>query len=253
MNQEEFSAFRHEAVHALMELNEQADREYHIDVWPRWDYELEDGTLVFSEEGVPKVIASIQVVGTTSVEAKTWMWSWANEHLPANVVDRIRDVRKYGGSERVAELTESVLPDDEYLGWAMTAIAARILGAKGGYRFPVEDGFIYMVYTDLRFASEDDRDAAARAQNEKKKTVDCDKHGKAFSTYVCEHLAANPRQEWFSREPEASNPWPDAWCAKCDEIFQEQGEWNKKNEGRMKIALLCHYCYESKRKMATPD
>jgi len=80
--------------------------------------------------------------------------------------------------------------------------------------------------------------------------VDCEAHGPAFKTYVCEHLATNPRQEWFSREPEEDNPWPDAWCGICDEQFMVEGKW--KDGNHCKIVLLCHHCYEANRSQSPP-
>ena len=57
---------------------------------------------------------------------------------------------KFGKAEEIAVLTTDRLPDDEYLGWEMTAVAARLLGGKGGYRCPDDDGFLYVIYSDLR-------------------------------------------------------------------------------------------------------
>jgi hypothetical protein len=79
--------------------------------------------------------------------------------------------------------------------------------------------------------------------------IDCDSHGRAFKTYLCEHLAASPEQEWFSREADENNPWPDAWCSACDAKFMNVGEWNEENH--CPIVLLCHHCYEAKRSLGT--
>ena len=79
--------------------------------------------------------------------------------------------------------------------------------------------------------------------------IECDTHGPAYKTYVCEHLVNDPRQEWFSREPEEGNLWPDAWCSDCDAKFMSDGEWNENNHCR--IVLLCHHCYEDKRSQGT--
>jgi hypothetical protein len=70
----QFSQFRHEAVHELVRLNELCEENFRISSWPRWDYDLERGKLIFSEQGVSKVSASIQVVGTTSISGGTWLW-----------------------------------------------------------------------------------------------------------------------------------------------------------------------------------
>jgi hypothetical protein len=245
LDPEQFSVYRHEAVHELMRLNELCVKEFRISSWPRWDYDLERGTLTFSENGVPKVVALIQVVGTTSVAHRTWMWGWANESLPANATKSVTTVREFGHTQRIAELTETTLPDDEYLGWGMTAVAAKVLGAKGAYRCPDKDGFMYLVYSSIRLATDSDDTAAEPRQ------VECDQHETGFATYVCEHLASSPAQEWFSQEPDEENRWPDAWCADCEALFQEQGEWNDENEPKREIKLLCHHCYVELRSKGT--
>lgn len=136
-----------------MRLNDQCHDVYQISTWERWDYNLDSATLTFSQRGMPRVVASIQVVGTTSSDTNTWMWSWANRHLPDHVSVDVEKVREFGEVNEIGELTDSVLEDDEYLGWAMTAVAARVLNAKGGYRCPSEKGFVYVVFTELAFAA----------------------------------------------------------------------------------------------------
>jgi hypothetical protein len=235
----QFSSYCHEAIHQLMRLNEECSQAFKVTSWPRYEYDLDKGTLTFLEEGSPKVIASICAVGTTSKSSGTWLWGWANESLPDNVTNAVAKVRVFGEAENLAELTQASSPDDEYLGWKLTAITAKLLGSKGAYRCPSENGFIYFVYSSLRFAEEGPSTGSEAAQTE------CATHGNGFQTFVCEHLASNPSQEWFSDEPSDSNQWPDAWCATCEGFFQEEGEWNDKNESKMKIKLLCHRCYET--------
>ena len=152
MDSTQFSKFQHEAVHELMSLNEACEKEFHIGSWSRWDYDLERQTLTFSQEGLPRVEASIQVVGTTSISGGTWLWGWANDSLPPNVISAIEKVRAFGDAEDLTELTKADLPDDEYLGWEMTAIAAKLLGAKGAYRCPDDNGFVYVIYRSIGFA-----------------------------------------------------------------------------------------------------
>jgi hypothetical protein len=244
---EEFSQFRHESIHALKRLNEANEQGFRISSWSRYDYDLDRGTLTFSQEDVVRVVASILVVGTTSQSAGTWLWSWANAHLPESVSEPVKKVRDFGISEDVAELADRYLQDDEYVGWAMTAIAARILDAMGAYRCPGTNGYIYMLLTDIAFAD-------LPPVGTKKKQISCGTHGPAYGTYVCEHLIGNPEQQWFSEEPNQENPWPDAWCGICDATFQTQGEWNEKNENNLKIKLLCHFCYEAFRaRSSTPS
>ncbi len=245
MTPEQFSEFRHNAVHELIHLNEHCADEFKISHWPRWDYDLDAGTLTFSEEGVPKVVASIQVVGTTSSSVGTWMWAWANDSLPADAIEDVARVREFGQTEDISDLTKSELPDDEHLGWGMTAIAAKLLGAKGAYRCPSGDGFIYFVYLSIGIAP---NNSGATTERE---VVKCSHHSRGFATYVCEHLPANPAQKWFSNRPDDQDRWPDAWCGACEALFLEEGEWNEKNQQRREIVLVCHHCYENLRLQAT--
>lgn len=97
---------------------------------------------------------------------------------------------------------------------------------------------MYLVYTGIRFAT--DKKDTGNASDQ----IECTTHGSGFQTYVCEHLISNPTQEWFSADPGDESKWPDAWCAACDVYFQQEGEWNNKNESNIKIKLLCHHCYE---------
>ena len=77
--------------------------------------------------------------------------------------------------------------------------------------------------------------------------MQCDTHGPAFMTYICQHLAENPRQTWHSHAPREGNEWPDAWCDLCHVAFMREGEWNNNNEEGLKVKLFCHRCYESHR------
>ncbi len=246
MTAEEFLHFRHESIHALKRLNEACEKAFRISSWPRYDYDLDLCILTFSQDGIAKVVASILVVGTTSQSGGTWLWSWANGHLPESVSESVKKVRDFGVSEKIAELAEPYAPDDEYLGWAMTAVAARIMDAKGAYRCPGDNGYIYMIFRDVAFA-----DLPTRGKE--KQQIKCGTHGTAYDTYICEHLFADPNQRWFSQEPDAENPWPDSWCAACDVFFQEQGDWNEQNEKHLKIKLVCHYCYQTFRAKSPPQ
>jgi hypothetical protein len=75
-------------------------------------------------------------------------------------------------------------------------------------------------------------------------TLHCPTHGESQAAYVCEHLAENAVQRWHCDYPREDNAFPDAWCDICNVEFLKQGEWNEKNEGFIKIKLLCSSCYE---------
>ncbi len=249
MSPEEFEDYRQQAYDSLVEINELCKQEFKLGTWQHWAYELEAGTLTFSNDGVPRVVATIQTVGSISKKSDTWMWGWANHSLPAKVTDQLYRLKQFGERENLRQLTEATFAGDEGLGWEMAAVATRILEGRGAYRCPSENGALFLVFMDICFIDTDKGSESKRAKA--RSQIACANHTTGFETFVCQHLVENPSQEWFSENPTESNPWPDSWCVTCNQAFEEQGEWNGQNEWRMKIKLLCHRCYESARAKGT--
>src|ERR1044072_8015559 len=46
-----------------------------------WHLDQGTGKLTFSKDGVTKVVADAQIVGSYSTYSHTWMWSWANKYV----------------------------------------------------------------------------------------------------------------------------------------------------------------------------
>jgi hypothetical protein len=134
--------WRHDAVHQLQEKNARLEREFRLGAWPRFDYDVDNGTLIFSEQGVAKVIAEIQIVGTTSFKVGNWLWAWANSHWPLERVVDAERVRAFGEEHGIGELAHDYIEDEDLngLGWELTAVAARIADAAGAYRPLHSDG-----------------------------------------------------------------------------------------------------------------
>jgi hypothetical protein len=109
----------------------------------------ETGEFVFSDGGIPKLVADFQVVGSISHISNTWMWSWANPSILESVKKDIHLVREFGEKHKLKALTEEKWDADELDGWAMTNVTARLLNAKGAYRCPDEDGALFVVFTDV--------------------------------------------------------------------------------------------------------
>lgn len=149
-----YREWRHEAVHQLETKNARLEADYQLSRWPRFDYDVEAQTLTFSENGVPRVIATIQVVGSTSAKADNWMWAWANGHLPDECALDAERVRTFGEQERISELTNALVPNDagdlNGLGWTMSAVLVRVVDAIGAYRPPrSEGGGLYLAYKTM--------------------------------------------------------------------------------------------------------
>ena len=141
-NPEWYPDWRHEAVQQLNEKNDRLSAEFRIGGWPRFDYDIQAGTLTFSERGVAKVIAEIQVAGSTSEKAGNWLWAWANAQVPKTRSADADLVRAFGEQQRIPELIHDRVrdPDLDVLGWEMTAVMARVTDALGAYRPPRTEG-----------------------------------------------------------------------------------------------------------------
>jgi len=146
-NPEWYPDWRHEAVRQLNEKNDRLSAEFRIGGWPRFDYDIQAGTLTFSERGRAKVIAEIQVAGSTSFKAGNWFWAWANAQVTTARSADAALVRTFGEEHGIAELVHDRVrdPDLDALGWEMTAVMVRVTNALGAYRPPrTEGGALYL-------------------------------------------------------------------------------------------------------------
>jgi hypothetical protein len=100
----------------------------------RWDFA--SAAFRFDRVSGP-VIADLCVVGTASAAEGTFLWSWANEEIPAQAKRRIEAVRRFGEEHDLPLLTTAEWRGGRIEGLEMAAVAGRILEAEGIW---VDDG-----------------------------------------------------------------------------------------------------------------
>ncbi len=127
-------------------------REYSLTRHKRWDRDQDRAELVFSNDGIPAVVATIEFVGSVSTQSNTWLWSWANPSTEESVRSRIVAVYEFGEAHDYPRLTVPKWPAEEANGWDMAAVAAHVLDAAGVYRTPSETGFTFLLLTEVRTA-----------------------------------------------------------------------------------------------------
>jgi hypothetical protein len=150
--EKEYEAYRHARVHEAIKRNEAWMEKYRVGQWPRWDYDFETETLTFSEDGQPRVIADMIVVG--SLHGSEWEWAWGNPHMPARSREKMSTVREFGEEKEWSKLTTLFLEGDQYLGWELAAISAHLLGADGAYRCPdsqIPGNFTFVLVFETRY------------------------------------------------------------------------------------------------------
>ncbi len=75
--------------------------------------------------------------------------------------------------------------------------------------------------------------------------IECAAHGERSTAFICHHLHEG-RSLGFHMGFDPDNPdvlYPDAWCDKCDEVLEQEGEWNDTSEAFANIKLVCSECY----------
>jgi hypothetical protein len=78
--------------------------------------------------------------------------------------------------------------------------------------------------------------------------VDCGEHGQRISAVVCRHLV-NASGECVGFIENCSDPHDlQAWCHKCEIVFEEQNGMTEKFREFNDMALVCVVCYETSKK-----
>ena len=152
MTNDDYEVLTKAAYAYLQQQQAQTWATFDIDTYEHYHYDQDTGTLVFSNNGIVRVISDFQAVGSVSTRSNTWLWAWANPSLLPGVQQAVESVRAFGEREQITEVVEPYWPADETDGWAMTALTAYLTHAKGGYRCPDEHGFLYVVFTQIDWA-----------------------------------------------------------------------------------------------------
>jgi hypothetical protein len=159
MNESEFRELVSDATEYLRARIARAREEFGIGDFERFDYDLPMNRFWWSDAVVPQVEARIVVVGSISTASNTWLWSWANPHFDDVRTPDIERVREYGMQQGIPALTEPKWTADETDGWEMTSISARLLESEAAYRSPSPKGFLFLLLTDLKRVTPDERSA----------------------------------------------------------------------------------------------
>ena len=110
-----------------------------------WHYDLDEAVIEFSEAGSLLASFRITLVGTMSKSEGTWLWSWANETLPAEVTSGIERVRAFGEANGYSLLVTPEWPIDEKLMGDVGAVAGIQLDAAGYFRSVSGDLALYFL------------------------------------------------------------------------------------------------------------
>ncbi|MEE9126544.1 MAG: hypothetical protein V3U11_05345 [Planctomycetota bacterium] len=150
MTEDEFRAFVQKSYEYLQEQQDLCKMNWGIDSFAEWDMHQGTGELVFSNSAGPRVICQVQIAGTYSHGSRTWMWSWDNPSVRDHLQDAATIARRFGQEHGIDELTSGQWNADEADAWAMTAVTANLVQAKGAHRGADKNGLMFMLMMDLR-------------------------------------------------------------------------------------------------------
>ncbi|MER9167315.1 hypothetical protein NKI12_08000 [Mesorhizobium australicum] len=153
-----YPAWRDDAFKQLVAKNAQLEKDFRLGHWPRYDYDLTAGKLLFSEQGIVKVVTEVQVAGSTSAKAGYWLWAWANSNMPGELLEDAKRVRSFGEDNGIDELAHPYVTDAgddlEALGWELAGTMVRVCEALGAYRSPRgAGGGLYLILKSIKWAS----------------------------------------------------------------------------------------------------
>lgn len=158
MTYTEFEKLIEDSTAYLHACNEKASRNFGIDGFARYEYDLFQNEIWWSDADGPKVRAKVTIVGSLSTKSRTWLWSWANPHFDDVEIGPINRVRQFGEWEGVSKLVEQKWEADEVDAWEMTSVSGRLLESQGAYRSPDASGSLFLLYDQLEFIPESEMD-----------------------------------------------------------------------------------------------
>jgi hypothetical protein len=144
----DWSEWSRQAVAAMNAQNQAWISDFDLQRAPfRWD--LATAELCF-ERATDQVVADLCLVGTVSEAEGTFLWTWANETIPAAAKRGVDAVRAFGATHDLPLLVTPEWPGGRAEGLEMLAVAGRVQEASGGFIDRTEDLFLFFTLHRFR-------------------------------------------------------------------------------------------------------
>jgi hypothetical protein len=143
----DWTEWSRKAVGSMLERNAQWVKDLGLEN-PRYFWDLDKATLVLSTES-KSVVASVCLVGTTSDQAGSFLWSWGNPEIPTQHGEALEIVRKFGRENELWLLTAAEIPGGKPEAIECMCIAGHLQQALGTFSDKVGDVGVY--FTIMHF------------------------------------------------------------------------------------------------------
>jgi hypothetical protein len=234
-----FEDYKNQALEEMTSLQEEFKALYDINSYEHWFYDHDIRAFHFKSDDGRNLYFKYVDTGSYSTKTNTWNWSWNNDSTPSIVKSRLECVREFGKTNDFEALTTGLIDGDEYTGWEMNAITAKLLNAIGMYRIPQEHLFIYFAF--INELTQEEYKALPD------KFIKCDTHDTRSIAFVCQHLSKDKYtgfHEAFETDPSIEDDDDyQAWCDECEKQRLKAGEWNEGTMAFANIKLVCDRCY----------
>lgn len=237
--EKDFEAYSNRCSNEMSSLQNDFMQLYDISSYEHWYYDHGIGAFHFKADNGRNLYFKYVDVGSFSTKTNTWNWSWDNQSTPGHVKSRLKKVQAFGVINNYDRLTTGLINGDEYTGWELTTVAAKLLSAIGMYRIPHEHLFIYFVFVNELTKEQYDK--------LKDKYVACDVHNSGRTAFVCQHLINSEYLGFneafdFELSIEEDDDYQ-AWCNECEKVRAKEGEWNDESIAFADIKVVCEECY----------
>jgi hypothetical protein len=143
MNDSEYNILMQKATEFMRVQNDRIWNQWSLSEFPRFDWDQEKGIIIFGGAGENSVIADIQFIGSWSESAGTWMWAWGNEGISEPMKREIQEIRIFGKTNDLSELTDAVWSGPIEAAWDMASLSSYILQSEMIYRAPASKSKSY--------------------------------------------------------------------------------------------------------------
>lgn len=150
MTEDEYNTFVQRSCDYLQEQQDLCRMDWCIGSFSHLEVDREGAELVFHNSRGPRLVCPMQIAGTYSHDTRTWMWSWDNPSVGAHLREAATIARRFGQEHGIRELTAASWDADEADAWAMTAVTANLVQAKGAYRGGDDSDVTFMLMMDVR-------------------------------------------------------------------------------------------------------
>ncbi|MBQ5367222.1 MAG: leucine-rich repeat domain-containing protein [Thermoguttaceae bacterium] len=126
-----------------------------------WGFDGKTGLLSFTFGGIGVSYAA-QVVGTWSEKTQSFLWSWANSSMPAELTQAAAKAKAVGEERGCPLLTERKLDCDENLAMSLASAVSVMTDLPICYRAPAGPGlYIYFIFKDKSASPQEETESAA--------------------------------------------------------------------------------------------